>query len=175
MASNLIFIVAEARRKGTITPYLTAVRREIVSMASRIVPSEIRDDATSEAMLSFMELIWPRMDMERSDRQIALCLSIALAGKLKDCVRYNRRAYQPAEEPAEDSLEPAGPMTISDPLAREMFREILDVLDGRERKMAELLAGGHSITSASRSLKISPRHGHRLVLRIRQQLRFCLA
>jgi hypothetical protein len=67
-------------------------------------------------------------------------------------------------------------MTASDPLAQEMFREILDVLKpGQERKLAELLSQGHSVTSAARAMRVGVKVARGLQLSIREQLKFCLS
>ncbi len=145
-------------------------------MACRLVPSEMREDAVAEAMLCLVGRAWPDTDLEgHNDRQVAAYLRLRLAGVLRNYVRDRNAILQVEYQSDESFLEPAGPSTIVDPLAQEIFREMLDALRGKERTMAELLAAGHSFKSATTTMRIDFHTATRLRESIRDQLKFCLA
>ena len=176
MPSNLVCIVAEARRRGSIELLLPALRREIAGMASRLLIHELRDDAISDALVKFMSQTWPSVDLEsHNDRQVATYCRLGMARALQHFARGRNSVLQYESQDDESFREPVGPLHSSDPLAQEMFREILDVLNGRERKLAELLAQGHSVASAARVMRVGLKVARGLQLSIRGQLKFCLS
>jgi hypothetical protein len=173
MASMLRLIIAEARRTGSVEPYLTMLKDEITRMASPVLAKDLREDAAAEAMLRFITLWWPRIDRRRNTNAICVYLRMTIHAFLTEYDKKDAKRSRVELLSSQEALEPVAPTHTPDPLAEESFRETIAGLAGREHQMASLLGHGESLASAAKHMGITKQAGWVIGQHIRARLERC--